>query len=333
MQKKNIVMNRILILCFLSAYLLLTSCASSGETRMPMSIGSPGEVLIVINDHLWSGATGDSVRHYFTQPAWGLPAPEPMFKLLQVSTLSKFMQKFRSIVSINIDPDLDGPAFRIRQDVYAQNQIVYHLDAPSPDLLFADLEVKYELISTHILLKLRESLIEENTKIAAHQVMQRVREKFAVNIVIPRPYTLEVDEDNFVWIIREERERQWGILIWEEPYECTSQLETDSLIKSMNSVTMQHVPGKIEGSYMATEPLLNPSVRRFEKNDDVYTVQLNGLWQMQNGFMGGPYVNHTIVDTNRGRLVTAVGFVFYPNRDKLQMVRQIEAILHSLTPM
>ena len=324
-------MNRILILFSLSAFLLLTSCASKGDGRLPLSIGGTGELLVVMPDHLWTGSAGDSVRKIFSEPVWGLPAPEPMFTLTQQNTLSKFMQKFRNILIINVEPGLERSNLRFRNDVYASNQVIFNLDAPSVDSISASLDRNIEVISEYILTKGREALIEDYQKVVAKPVVDRVREKFNVSIIIPRPYTLDVDTSNFVWISRIQSERQWGILIWEEPYTSVSQLETDSLISSMNAVTQRHVPGSIEGSYMANEPLIPPAVRRFEKNG-VYTVQMNGLWQMQNGYMGGPYVKQTIVDTNQGRLVTGLGFVFYPNRDKLQMIRQLEAMLYSMMP-
>jgi len=325
-------MNRKVIFCLLSACLLLTSCGlRSGGDKLPLSIGSTGEILVVMHDHLWKGAAGDTVRSYFTEPVWGLPAPEPMFTLTHKNSLSRFMQKFRNILIVNIEPGLEGSNLRLRNDAFASNQVIFNLDAPSVDSIAANLSRNIDLISEYILSRGREALISDYLKIKANPVVDRVKEKFSVDIVIPRPFTLEVDRENFVWIVREQSERQWGILIWEEPYLCTSQLETDSLINSMNAVTRVNVPGSVEGSFMANEPLIPPAVKRFEKNG-VYTVQMNGLWQMQNGYMGGPYVNHTIIDVERGRLVTGLGFVFYPNRDKLQMIRQLEAILFSMTP-
>jgi hypothetical protein len=181
-------------------------------------------------------------------------------------------------------------------------------------------------------LKDRDAIIEDYKKSVARLVVQKIREKNQVDIVIPSSYNLDVEKEDFVWIAREEGERNWHILMWKYPYQRTSQLETDSLIFKMNAMTRKHVPGDVTGSYMADEPTVPPVVKRFEK-DGVYCVQMNGLWQLENGFMGGPYVNQTIVDVKRGQLVTALGFVFYPNRDKRQMIRQLEAILYTMTPM
>jgi len=189
-----------------------------------------------------------------------------------------------------------------------------------------------DVITEYILSNGREAFIEDFRRIVDKTIVERLQEKFLVDIAIPRPYKLDVERENFVWISNERRDQVWGILMWEEPYLRVSQLETDSLIFRMNAVTKRHIHGSSDGSYMASEPTVLPAVRRFER-DGIYCVQINGLWQMEKGFMGGPYVKQTIVDIQRGRLVTALGFVFYPNRDKRQMIRQLEAILHTMKPI
>ena len=309
----------------------LVSCDVSTR-NLPLAQGRAGEVLIVMSDYHWKGACGDSVRQYLTEPVMGLPAPEPMFTLSQKSELTSFMQKFRNILVINIDPGYERTKLWYKTDVYAKDQLIFNLDAPSPDSAIAGVFRNKDLITARFLVKDRDATIEDYKRTVATPIVEKLREKFQVDIIIPKTYSLDVEKDDFVWIAREEGERTWGILMWEEPYLRKSQLETDSLIAKMNVMTRKYVPGKIVGSYMADDPMILPVVRRFEK-DGVYCVQLNALWQMQNGFMGGPYVNHSIVDTERGQIVTGVGFIFYPNRDKRQMVRQLESILYTMKPV
>ena len=324
-------MKRVLIISFLSACICLTSCVIRTDGKLPLSVGNINEVLIVMPEYLWKGSHGDSIRQYLTEPLL-LPAPEPVFVLTQQSALTKFMQKFRNIIMVNIDPGYEFADLKVRNDVFAINQVVFTIDAPSADSVISCIHRNRDFVSAYIIAKGRDAIIEDYVKIVEKSVTQRLEEKFKVDIVIPRPYKLDEDRENFVWISREQGESIWGILMWEQPYLRTTQLDTDSLIFSMNAMTRNNVPGSIEGSYMADEPLFAPTVTRFDKNG-VYTVQMNGLWQMQNGFMGGPYVNHTIVDVKRGRLITGHGFVFYPNRDKLQMIRQLEAILYTMKPI
>ena len=318
-----------ILLCLFVGIFYCASCTINTGT-LPSAQGNVGEVLVIMRDYLWRGACGDSIRHYLTEPVMGLPAPEPMFALRQQDELTAFMQKSRNVLIVNIDQGLETTTLKYRSDVYSKFQLIFNLDAPSADSAIACMYKNKDLIIGNFLMKGRDAIIEDYKKSVAQPIVDHLREKYQVDIVIPTSYKLGMEKEDFVWIAREEGERQWGILMWKEPYISIDQLNTDNLIAKMNAMT-RAVTGNAAGSYMAEETLFPPVVKRFEKNG-VYTVQMNGLWQMENGFAGGPYVHQTIVDIKHNQLVTAHGFVFYPMREKRQMVRQLEAILHSMTP-
>jgi len=307
-----------------------TACTVSTNS-LPNAQGYAGDVLVVMSENYWKGALGDSVRHYLTEPVMGLPAPEATFSLTHHIELTNFMKRFRNILIVNVDPGFEMVKWGYKTDVHAKFQTIFNFEAPSADSAIACLYKNKDLIVARFLLKDREATIADYKRNMAKPVVDKLCEKYQVDIVIPNPYILDMEREDFVWIAREEGERQWGILMWKEPYTSKTQLDTDKLIAKMNVMTRKYVPGKNAGSFMADEPTVPPIVKRFEKNG-VYTVQMNGLWQMENGFMGGPYVNQIIVDIKRGQLVTAHGFVFYPNRDKRQMIRQLEAILYTMMP-
>ena len=327
---KKIKNQRSKILSLLFGIICCASCTYTPGSR-PSAIGDPSAVLVVMGDYLWKGACGDSIRSYLSEPVMGLPAPEPMFNLTQQNTLTTIMQKSRNIVKVNIDPEFETAKFGVRSEVYAKYQLIFTFDAPSADSAIACMYRNKDLIIAGFLLKGRDAIIEDYKRSVAKQMVEQLREKYQVDIVIPGSYTMDIEKEDFVLLSREEGERQYGILMWKEPYVRQSQLETDSLIFKMNAMTRKYVTGHIAGSYMADEPMVPPIVKRFEKNG-VYTVQMNGLWQMEKGFMGGPYISQTIIDIKRGQLVTGYGFVFYPNRDKRQMVRQLEAIIYTMMP-
>ena len=314
-------------------YLLIGVCyvSCTYTPSLPSAHGNTGDVLVIMNDFHWKGACGDTIRYYLTEPVMGLPTLEPMFSLSHQNTLTTFLQKFRNIVNVNIDPGFEMAKIGAKADVYSKHQLIFTLDAPSADSAIACISRNKDLIIAGFLMKGRDAFIDDYRKSLAGSILALLREKNQVNMVIPSSYSLFDEKEDFIWISREEGDRQWGILLWKQPYLRKSQLETDSLIFKMNAMTRKNVPGNIPGSYMADEPTVPPVVKRFEKNG-VYSVQMNGLWQLENGFMGGPYINHTIVDLKNAQLVTAHGFVFYPSRDKRHMVRQLEAILYSMMP-
>jgi hypothetical protein len=56
---------------------------------------------------------------------------------------------------------------------------------------------------------------------------------------------------------------------------------------------------------------------------------LRGLWKLENAFMGGPFINISLLDENRNRVVTVDAFVYAPSLDKRIYVRELEAILNT----
>ena len=220
-------MNRLLIIfCLFLTSFCLSSCETGSSGSLPSAFGGTGELLVVMHDYLWKGASGDSIRKYLTEPVWGLTTAEPVLELTQKNSLTQFMRKFRNILIVNVDAGLENSNLRVRNNVYANNQVVFNLDAPSPDSIVSIVQRNKDIITSLILTKGRDAIISDYTKIIEKSIVEQVKEKFMIDIVIPRPYVLDEDRENFAWIAREEGEKNWHILLWEEPYLRTSQLET-----------------------------------------------------------------------------------------------------------
>ncbi len=50
---------------------------------------------------------------------------------------------------------------------------------------------------------------------------------------------------------------------------------------------------------------------------------------MVNDFMGGPYLSYTVLDEETNNLVTLVGFVFEPGKDKRDNMIKLNHILET----
>lgn len=90
------------------------------------------------------------------------------------------------------------------------------------------------------------------------------------------------------------------------------------------------MPGPAEGSYMTTEYYYEPEFKE-TSIDGKYAVEIRGLYKMNGAFMGGPFVSLTTFDEERGRIVTAEGFVFAPKFEKREYLREVEAVVKSLS--
>jgi hypothetical protein len=175
----------------------------------------------------------------------------------------------------------------------------------------------------------RQRIIEYYKHYLATDIRKMIKKKFGISLDIPKGYSLDLDTTGFVWIASETPRTSQGILIYTYPYTTDKIFNADSLADIRDRVLKKYVHGQIEGTYMATERLIPPHFRAYEK-DGQYYAELRGLWKLENGFMGGPFVSITTVDKSRGRVVTVEGFVYGPGEKKRELMRQVESILYTL---
>ena len=80
---------------------------------------------------------------------------------------------------------------------------------------------------------------------------------------------------------------------------------------------------------MQIEPSVPLLFNTFQK-DGNYAAELRGLWKIENDFMGGPFVNLSIIDLLKKRVICLDGFVYAPSKNKRNLLRQMEAMIYSV---
>jgi hypothetical protein len=78
---------------------------------------------------------------------------------------------------------------------------------------------------------------------------------------------------------------------------------------------------------MTIEREIYPPVSHKILFKNMFAIETRGLWKTAGDFMGGPFVNYTIVDAPRQRIIVFDGYVYYPNKSKRNYVRQLESII------
>jgi len=82
-------------------------------------------IAIVIDDKLWSGEIGDSIRNKFASPVIGLPQEEPLFTINQFpARLIESATVMRNCIIIKIAPKDN---FEIVENEFASPQNVFHI--------------------------------------------------------------------------------------------------------------------------------------------------------------------------------------------------------------
>jgi hypothetical protein len=172
--------------------------------------------------------------------------------------------------------------------------------------------------------------MDVNKKTRDEKIADLLHKKYHINLYVPKGYNIDVNNKNFIWLSHEYRDIIQGVFIYSYDYESENTFTRDYLVEKRNSALKRNVPGEIEGSYMTTELLFPPIMTELSLNEK-YTVEMQGLWKMQDGYaMGGPFLSLVQLDEKRNKIITVEGFVFAPAHKKRELVRQMEAILYSL---
>ncbi len=323
-------MKRINIFFFI---LLVTAygCKIKQETMKPKVSGAAGEVLVVAPEALWNSPAGDTLRALFSQEVPYLPQAEPLFNILHVTPgqFDKMFHTHRNILFMKTGSEYKEPRIAVSRDRWATPQMIMEITAPDAISMTRAIAEGGESLVKKINDTERQRIIEYYKHYLATDIRKKIEEKFGISLDIPKGYSLDLDTTNFVWIASETPRTSQGILIYSYPYATDKIFNADSLTDIRDRILKKYVHGQIEGTYMATERLIPPHFRAYEKNGQYY-AELRGLWKLENGFMGGPFVSISTVDKTKGRVVTVEGFVYGPGEKKRELMRQVESILYTL---
>jgi hypothetical protein len=258
-----------------------------------------------------------------------------LFNIVNIphKSFSKIFKVNRNIIVANIAPN-NIKGVKIEKSVWAKQQLVVTLTAGSVETFNKLLEEHAEELIFKFQSIEIQRLIKRNKKFGKQIILENQQMK----LVLQDGAGVVIDSSDFVWI-RIENERpvgahqhqiSQGVLIYYQPYTDTSQFSPTSILAFKDSITKVNVAGPLDGSYMSTSykhTLPKSKEVMFKGN---YAVRTTGLWRMENAHMGGPFVSLTTLDKKNGRLVTIEGYVFSPQFNKREFLREVEAIARSV---
>lgn len=327
---------KILSYTFLSLvlFLMLSSCdQKSNRSDKVRSIGNTSEILVVVeNEQQWENSIGKVIQYHLGKPQYGLNQEEPIFDLahIQKKSFNDLFKKHRNILIVDIDQKVTEPKIELHEDYWSKPQKIIKITAPSSTAFKATFSQHSESFRLKYNQAERERILNVFRTTSPNKVTKKVLEKFDLHITIPRDYYLAKSEKDFIWIRKETEKFSQGIIIFSEPYVDTAQFAHASIISRTNRFQQQFIPGGIEDSYMSTDTEYIPPAS--EIITDYFTdfaVETRGLWKVEGDFMSGPFVSYTFVEPVNNSIITLMGYVYQPNKDKRDLLRQLEAILYS----
>ena len=311
---------------------ILTACKNNDATKLlPNVTGKSGEVVLVIEPDHWSTQTGTEFRKVLSQEHPALPQKEPMFDLVHIpyDAFTNIFKTHRNVIFAKVDKKISEPKIVVQENVWAKPQLVINVIAPDNEQLERVVNEKGDLIVARILKAEMGRYAANYKKYEQVGSADFIQKRFGIRLTLPKGYTIDLDTTNFMWIENRGRgDMVQGIFIYsfDKPEQ---DLTTDYLFAKRNQFTKKYVPGPTRGSYMAVETESIPYRREMEVND-INVIEIRNLWKVENDFMGGPFVSFTIDDKENNKVIVVDGFVYAPQFDKRDYLRQVEAILNSL---
>ena len=336
--------------------LLLFSCGEelTREDLLPDATGEHGHILVLMDDHLWEGQMGEALIAQLDQNAKGpYLRPEPLFdffrkkpgSMTHVNKLSRIILK----VMVDADSTYAETAIIDKRNYYAKGQIFLVIKDSDPNRLHHFIQDSFSEVINKLNQFEMDQLIAEYSGKHNNTVNEQAENKFGIGISIPRDSELKVADDDFMWV-KYDRSRnmigndasgskggvfwiQEGIIFWSEPY-SDSAMTYQHILSKRDTVLKYNIPGKVEGSYMATEydSSYAPKAEKltYEGTD---AISIQGLWKHAGhpgAFGGGPFVQYTLHNQKNNTLVTVCGYVYAPKFNKREYIRELEAMLNTI---
>lgn len=289
--------------------LLLFSCSESDKI-LPYSTGANSEVIFVVADVLWESQIKELVSNSFGSSIQGLNQNETAFRVVQVnhSEFKSILKTHKNIVIIAKDVMQSS-----QQNKWAYNQLVSQLNwqenTKEIQISLNKLKVIYDQKELKAIRKSFAKTSQKNNE-------ELFNNNFGIEVIIPKEYKVIYNSESIFWATFDptKSEEIKNILSFSfTPY--SSNLHEEVLQKT-DSVFAKYLEGEKIGSFVRIEPQYPPYYF-----DNIY----RGLWKLEKGFMGGPFLIKTYFIENK--VVVNVGLIFAPQSRKRNFIKELEAIL------
>ena len=318
------------ILLALAALLALASCKNT-KALLPNVSGKAGEIIVVIEKADWEGNLGTKVRDLLACDCPWLAQKEPLYSLVNVAPggFGDLFKVHRNIVYFALSSQLDSAGVAYRHDVWAAPQCLVQISAHNADEAANLLTENGKTIVSFIEQAERDRVIRNSIRYEEREIAPKVAEVFGGSPHFPMGYKLKKITDDFGWIADEKQYTIQGILIYKYPATGTAdELSLENIIARRNEYLKNNVPGMFDNTWMTTGQYMPPTIEFFRYRGREF-AQVRGLWEVENDYMGGPFVSQSFYSPDGSSVIVTEAFVYAPKYDKRQYLRQVESILFS----
>ncbi len=329
------------LIAFLSVFVLY-SCESDTSEFKPGYSGSFGELLVVVPENIWNSPTGDSIFALFNRPQHGLPQQESPFTVIHVKAekFASVLTGHRNVFFVDIKKKYKGQeaTYVLKKSKWSKGQVVVEFTAPDRnsflDLLTKDINHIQSIFANAEL----NRLMLKNKKFGSKEINKTIKKDQGYSIYTQKDMRIEKNKPGLIWL-RLEREMpkggyqhqiSQGILFAKIPYTSKMQFLDTNVRLTIDSILKAEIPGPNEGNYMGIADTYVKPLHTESNFDNNFAKTTTGLWEMKGSFFGGPFYNITLLHPNKQEVVLVYGYVFAPQFNKREYLREVKAVMHSI---
>ena len=317
----------VLSCCFVVFFMFLNSCKNS-EVTVPKDSGPINSLAIAINDQLWNGEIGDSLRKKFAAPVDGLPQEEPLFTIRQFPTRLFDANKEENTNLILIKKE-EKTNYRFIKDRFTKPQNLVVISGKS----IAEILNYIEINGDSLVRVFKETEIRRNQDLIRENVLsdEIIRKKFKVTLDVPATFNYVMQKPNFIWLKKEILSGNTSILIYKVPFKTL--LKNDDVVNNIISmrdyIGSRYIKGKDKNTKMITEESYAPYFD-ITVIDQKRAYETKGTWELKGDYMSGSFINYAILDRNKREFLIIEGFCYAPSTSKRDLMMELEAIIKSV---
>lgn len=316
------------ILILISAAVTFSACDGTTFFRASSAVN---EVMVIMDKDAWEDEAGRALFGVLNSPAKGLPQTEPNFRIIQI-TPDNFTNTFkmaRNIVIPEISNIYTETKISSEIDKYAFGQIIMNVRAPDTTSFIEYMNTNQEMIVEYILNKELERTADWLIK-ESGTPQTRIQQLFGINIYYPKGLPNISEHPDFYWATNNAPRSRKDIVIYQFPYTSESVFEKDSLIAKRNEILGKYITGSFDSQMTTAVKAYDPDYRKMDVNG-LFRAELRGLWEMTTDMMGGPFVAQAFVNENTNMVVVAEVLIYAPEKDKRNLIRNMEASLYTIS--
>lgn len=310
----------------------LISCSKKTTVgTLTASYGARNEITVVLDDSLWIGAVGDSIRAKLAKPTAGLSKEEPIFDLSQYDPkiFSNRARTSRNVILFSVETDYE---FLLEKSFYATPQNFFFVRAKTTNDLIKLISSKADsIISVFQSSELNEEMHEVVR--SSTQNLNELKTLFGCTLKIPNTYHLQMENDfPFLWYQRDLSSGNLNLVLYEfsmSEIENTTNSIEHNLLMARNFIGKEFLKSAKENAYVHTNGHANLRIEK-DKIKDLTAYKIKGNWETINDYLHGPFICFAIRDEYYDRYLFIEGFVNNPFKDKRNQLLEIEAIIKTI---